>query len=194
MEPRAAGHVRRPLAHSTLPRCHPLLLLCCVSHPAQLFHHPLTPRSLAVTLYFVIPRAPSFQFYTDQPFVVNNSTISFSRTPTNFSYTGELQLLADASNSYVPVHFSNIQATVYDLDTDKTIATGSYRNHVMSRKANQPVSLPIEFSYSALNASDTTCASHLTAYLLRPDVSRARYVQRLRAYLDRDSQTRWVLC
>ena len=48
---------------------------------------------LAVTLFFLIPRAPSFSFYEPKPFVVDNSTIAFSRTPTNFSFTGDLNLL-----------------------------------------------------------------------------------------------------
>jgi hypothetical protein len=50
-------------------------------------------RRLAIVLYFLIPRAPSFTFYTAQPFVVDNTTIAFSRTPTNFSFVGNLNLL-----------------------------------------------------------------------------------------------------
>lgn len=52
----------------------------------------LTTLSLGVTLYFVIPRAPNFEFYDEQPFTVDNNTISFSRTPTNFSFSGNLNL------------------------------------------------------------------------------------------------------
>lgn len=58
----------------------------------------LTIPSLAVTLYFVIPRAPSFEFYHDQPFTVNNGTISFNRTPTNFSFSGNLNLWGTLSS------------------------------------------------------------------------------------------------
>jgi len=112
--------------------------------------------ALAVTLFFTIPRAPSFAFYANEPFTVNNSTVEFSRTPTNFSFSGNLNLLADASNSYLPVHFSNIQVTLFDLDNDKAIATGAYGNHIIAKKANQAVVLPVQFSYSALNASDPT--------------------------------------
>jgi hypothetical protein len=55
------------------------------------FGAALTDR-LGVLLYFVIPRNPSFQFYPERPFDVDNSTISFSRTPTDFSFTGNLNL------------------------------------------------------------------------------------------------------
>lgn len=58
----------------------------------------LTIPSLAVTLYFVIPRAPSFEFYHDQPFTVNNDTISFNRMPTNFSFSGNLNLWGTLSS------------------------------------------------------------------------------------------------
>jgi nitroimidazol reductase NimA-like FMN-containing flavoprotein (pyridoxamine 5'-phosphate oxidase superfamily) len=63
------------------------------------------------------------------------------------------------TKSYLPVHFSNFEATLYDLDTDKAIATGNYGNLVVARKQNVPVVVPIEFSYSAVNATDTTCQS-----------------------------------
>jgi hypothetical protein len=55
-------------------------------------HRTLLIDRLGVLLYFVIPRNPSFQFYPERPFDVDNSTISFSRTPTNFSFTGNLNL------------------------------------------------------------------------------------------------------
>jgi hypothetical protein len=51
---------------------------------------------LGITLYFVIPRAPAFTFYISEPFTVDNTTVSFSRTPTNFSFTGNLNLLGES--------------------------------------------------------------------------------------------------
>lgn len=48
-------------------------------------------------LFFLIPRAPSFSFYQPSPFNVDNSTIAFSRTPTNFSFTGNLNLLGQST-------------------------------------------------------------------------------------------------
>ncbi|EIW67321.1 hypothetical protein TREMEDRAFT_33878 [Tremella mesenterica DSM 1558] len=131
---------------------------------------------LAVTLFFVLPRAPSFTFYAPSPFTVDNSTIAFSRTPTNFSFAGNLNLFADGTNSYVPVHLSNLEATLYDLTTDKQIATGSLHGHVVHHKADQPVVLPVEFNYSALNTSDTTwndlydACGHLWPGTTRPDL------------------------
>ncbi|OXC69131.1 hypothetical protein AYX13_02421 [Cryptococcus neoformans] len=112
--------------------------------------------ALGVTLYFVIPRAPNFEFYDEQPFTVDNNTISFSRTPTNFSFSGNLNLWADASSSYVPVHFTHLEASLYDEATNKKIATGDWGNHVMQHKAEQAVILPVTFAYSAINTSDTT--------------------------------------
>lgn len=53
----------------------------------------LTIVSTALILYFTIPRPPSFSFYEPQPFTVDNSTVLFSRVPTNFSFTGNLNLL-----------------------------------------------------------------------------------------------------
>ncbi|ORX38555.1 hypothetical protein BD324DRAFT_578158 [Kockovaella imperatae] len=112
--------------------------------------------ALAIILFITIPRAPSFTFYVTEPFTVNNGTIAFSRTPTNFSFAGNLNLFADSTPSYLPVHFSNIEATLYDLSTSEVIATGNYGNHVIPRQQNAPVVLPVEFSYSALNSSDPT--------------------------------------
>lgn len=69
----------------------------------------LTIPSLAVTLYFVIPRAPNFEFYHDQPFTVNNDTISFNRTPTNFSFSGNLNLWgALSSDMDLPFNLTSI--------------------------------------------------------------------------------------
>ncbi|KAK8854871.1 hypothetical protein IAR55_003610 [Kwoniella newhampshirensis] len=132
--------------------------------------------ALGVTLYFVIPRVPNFSFYEDQPFSVDNTTIAFSRSPTNFSFSGNLNLYADASSSYLPVHFTSLQAELYDLTTDKLIATGDNGNHRIARKAQQPVLLPVTFSYSATNTSDTTwndiydACGHLWTGTARPDL------------------------
>lgn len=50
--------------------------------------------SLAVCLYFVIPREVTFKFYEPQPFMAENSTIYFSRqNPTNFTFEANLQLM-----------------------------------------------------------------------------------------------------
>ncbi|WVQ74862.1 hypothetical protein IAR50_004469 [Cryptococcus sp. DSM 104548] len=111
--------------------------------------------ALGVTLYVLIPRAPTFKFY-EVPLSVKNETVNFNRSPTNFSFSGNLNLWGDASSSYLPVHFTHLEATVYDHVTNKKIATGDWGNNVMAHKEQQPVLLPVDFSYSAVNTSDTT--------------------------------------
>ncbi|GFZ49453.1 hypothetical protein JCM24511_07573 [Saitozyma sp. JCM 24511] len=139
--------------------------------------------ALAVTLYFTIPRPAAFSFYEPAPFTVDNSTIAFSRSPTNFSFSGNLQLLADTSSAYLPTHFTNIQATVYDLNTNKQVATGNYGNHVVPKGQNEPVTLPVTFSYTALNTSDTTwndyydACGHIWTGTVRPDLKLRLVVQ-----------------
>jgi hypothetical protein len=133
--------------------------------------------SLGITLYFVIPRAPTFNFPTNDIFSVDNSTIHFSRTPTNFTFQASFNMLgtrhpqeslipvltlpidttADAGSSYLPVHITSLYTTVYDLNTNKVVGTGELTNYILPHKSNQPVTLPVTFAYSAVNASDTTC-------------------------------------
>ena len=128
---------------------------------------------LGVVLFFVIPRNPSFSFYEVTPFGVGNSTVSFSRIPTNFTFTGELNLYgqlchpqdggmtsshpADTSASYIPIQFSSLHATLYDLNTNEAIGTGDWGSHSLSHGSMVPLVIPLTFSYTALNASDTTC-------------------------------------
>lgn len=133
--------------------------------------------SLAVTLYFVIPRAVTFEFYKDRPIEVNdNSTIVFNRTPTNFSFDADLLLMADASNSYIPVQFKDIQATVFDLATTKIIGVGHLYNYKVPHKRDIPVRMPLKFSYSAINDTDTTwndmykACGHKWNGVVRPDL------------------------
>lgn len=110
---------------------------------------------LVVTLYFTIPRAVVFQFYDDQPFV-NTTTPYFARTPANFTFDADLQLMCDSTASYLPVHFSDAKATVIDQDTGNVIAHGSLGNYKMKKGKNIPVRFPVTFSYAAVNASDQT--------------------------------------
>lgn len=49
--------------------------------------------STGLILFFTIPRPPAYAFYVQQPFTVNNSTVSFARTPANFTFTGNLNVL-----------------------------------------------------------------------------------------------------
>ncbi|WWC90773.1 uncharacterized protein L201_005710 [Kwoniella dendrophila CBS 6074] len=132
--------------------------------------------ALGVTLYFVIPRVPNFEFYAESPFTVDNSTINFNRVPTNFSFTGNLNLYGDGSGSYLPIHFTSLKATLYDETTNKAIATGDWGNHKLDHKNQQPVVLPVNFAYSAVNTSDTTwnnmynACGHKWTGTVRPDL------------------------
>lgn len=170
----------------------------------------------------MIPRAPSFTFYETAPFTVDNSTVSFSRSPTNFSFAGNLNLYgelmnwaqnalcrgsslfwrvhevqraarshtADSSSNYLPVNFKHLQATLYDLDTLKTIATGDWGSHKLPKGDQEPIILPVEFSYSALNQSDSTCALNPQAsWCIRADCREPR-VRCLWAYMARHGPAR----
>jgi hypothetical protein len=137
---------------------------------------------LGVTLYFVIPRAPNFSFPSDTVFLADESTVGFSRTPANFSFTGDIRMIgeycfyatqnpffrwlssplhcfypADASNSWLPVHFNHLEITVLDMNTNKKIGTGDWKDKTIGRKGLHYLSLPVDFSYSAVNATDSTC-------------------------------------
>ena len=102
--------------------------------------HRLISRSMAISIYSV-----SLLFSESR-----RKSLRHFRTAADHQ-------LATATSSYLPVHFTDLQAILYDLETNKVVATGNYRNHVVSRKENVPVVVPVEFSYSALNASDSTC-------------------------------------
>lgn len=65
--------------------------------------------------------------------------------------------LADTSSSYLPVHFTNIEASLLDSTTSKIIARGNYGNHKVEKSKTAPVIFPVIFSYSALNTSDSSC-------------------------------------
>ncbi|KAI9637345.1 uncharacterized protein MKK02DRAFT_23934 [Dioszegia hungarica] len=110
----------------------------------------------ALVLFFTIPRPPSYSFYVSQPFTVNNSTVQFARTPANFSFTGNLNILADTTSSYLPLQYSDISVQLYHLTTNKQIATGNYGKNKVKKGNQEPVSIPVQFSYSAPNATDTT--------------------------------------
>lgn len=111
--------------------------------------------ALIVTLVFTIPRPVKFEFYQPEPLSIKNDTIVFSRTPANFSFDAELQLMADASSSFVPVQIQ-ADATVLDLRTSKVIARGSLARRTLKHEANLPIRFPVTFEYAAVNTSDPT--------------------------------------
>lgn len=116
---------------------------------------PLTT-SLIVVLFFTIPRAAVWSWYQPDPVMVYNDTAVITRIPANFSFGADLHLLVDATSSWLPVRFSNVQATVYDVQSNKIIAQGNKKSFTVQNKKDQPVVFPIQFSYVAFNTSDTT--------------------------------------
>lgn len=111
--------------------------------------------ALIVTLFFVIPRAVVFQFYEDQPFV-NTTAPYFARTPANFTFDADLQLMADNTASYLPIQFSDATAKIIDLDTGVVIANGNLGKYKLKKGRNIPVRFPVTFSYAAINGTDQT--------------------------------------
>lgn len=142
-----------------------LCLLHCVGPRTSCGHdcRSLSYCRLGITLIFVIPRVPDFQFNADDPLTNSTSAYNktvptyFNRAPTNFSFPGAAQLQLDTGSSYLPVHIHNLQADVYDLQTDRHIGTGSLASLTLPAKKFTPLSLPLNFSYVAINTSDQTC-------------------------------------
>jgi hypothetical protein len=52
-----------------------------------------TTFSLCIVLFLTIPRAPNFKFPSADIIGVDNSTVSFSRSPTNFSFAGSVNMI-----------------------------------------------------------------------------------------------------
>ncbi|KAL1413307.1 hypothetical protein Q8F55_001063 [Vanrija albida] len=115
--------------------------------------------ALIVVLFFTIPRAAVWQWYDADPVLVYNETAVLTRVPANFSFDADLHLLVDASTSWLPVRFSNVQATVYDVQSQKIIAQGNKKSFTVQNKKDQPVVFPIHFQYIGINTSDTTWAA-----------------------------------
>jgi hypothetical protein len=181
MEGIHAGSARlvwRPVAHQEGVDFYFLRIRHCVSH--HLMHRVgmliEATFSLCIVLFLTIPRAPNFKFPSADIIGVDNSTVSFSRSPTNFSFAGSVNMIgtfatgyfvipgvnpsalpADSTSSYLPVYFTNLDITVKDLTTNKEIATGNWRNQKLKRGDAEFVSLPVQFSYTGVNTSDTTC-------------------------------------
>ncbi|CED85518.1 hypothetical protein [Phaffia rhodozyma] len=114
---------------------------------------------LGITLYFLIPRLPSYAFTVTQPFTMpsdaTNDSIEFSTLPANFSMPLSVQLQADTAGTYLPVHVTSLQATVYDVSTDKKVGKGSWKD-TFPAKTLKTFEMPLEISYQAVNSTETT--------------------------------------
>jgi hypothetical protein len=107
---------------------------------------------------------PSYEFDSTQPIQAvpgstnTSDTILFSRIPANFTFPALVSLQADTSSTFIPVHLTELYAKVYDLDTNKMVANGSWTG-TLKAKTQTPIKIPVTFAYAAINASDTTCES-----------------------------------
>ncbi|KIK69936.1 hypothetical protein GYMLUDRAFT_34340 [Collybiopsis luxurians FD-317 M1] len=124
-----------------------LFLLCCC---------------IGIILAFTIPRVPAFGFSTSTPLA--NATgewkdaipTIFSRSPTNFSFPGFADLQVNTENNFLPLKFNHLRATIYDLDTGVQVGSGDLGSRTFPAKSLTSFQLPLNFTYSAVNDSDTT--------------------------------------
>ncbi|KAJ3556762.1 hypothetical protein NM688_g1846 [Phlebia brevispora] len=118
--------------------------------------------ALGLTLVFVVPRVPGFQFNQDTPLtnasVAFNKTVptEFSRAPANFSFPASADLQVDTGSNFLPLVFSWLHATVYDLSTNREVGTGVLGHMTFPAKQQTQLYLPLNFSYVATNDSDQT--------------------------------------
>ena len=139
----------------------------CVAYASVSFFYdkPLLTSnpSVGITIAFVLPRVPGFQFNADNPLIPASSDYNktvptyFNRAPTNFSFPGAAQLQLDTGSNYIPINMHDIQADVYDLDTNMHIGTGHIDSLALPAKRFTQLELPLNFSYSVSNTSDKTC-------------------------------------
>ncbi|KAL0569678.1 hypothetical protein V5O48_012291 [Marasmius crinis-equi] len=117
--------------------------------------------AIGITLAFVIPRVPKFQFNSDTPLA--NATgdwadavqLTFNRAPANFSFPAFADLQVDTTDSYVPIKFHPLSAEIYDQDTNRQVAKGDLSITLPAKKFNN-ILLPLNFSYVASNDTDQT--------------------------------------
>lgn len=118
---------------------------------------------IALILGFTIPRVPSFTLITANPLVNATGPFAtavptiFSRSPTNFSFPAFASLRFDTTNSFLPVQFTHISASVFDLDTNKQVGTGSTARSSLPAQSFPAILLPLNFTYFTSNTSDQTC-------------------------------------
>ncbi|KAJ3732366.1 hypothetical protein DFJ43DRAFT_1132008 [Lentinula guzmanii] len=124
-----------------------LFILCCC---------------IGIILAFTIPRVPAFAFNTSTPLA--NATgdwkdaipTVFSRSPTNFSFAGFADLQVNTDSNFLPLTFNHLRATIYDLDTGVQVGSGDLGHRTFPAKTLSSFQLPLNFTYSAVNTSDTT--------------------------------------
>ena len=76
---------------------------------------------LGVTLYLVIPRWPSFEFDTETPIQATGNDAVFKAGI--FSFSASLATSISTKDTFLPLAFSTLRATVNDVETGKIVAT-----------------------------------------------------------------------
>jgi hypothetical protein len=121
-----------------------------------------------VTLAFTLPRVPGFALNVDTPLM--NATGAFAaavptlfvRAPAaNFSFPALADVQVDTGASFLPLRMRELEATVTDSQTGLRVATGNISSVLVPPKALFNLQIPLNFSYTAINASDQTCARPL---------------------------------
>lgn len=124
------------------------------------------PFRVGIIIAFTIPRVPSFSFSNDTPLANATGTwkdaipSEFSRSPANFSFPAFAALQVNTGSNYLPIKFKHLRAKVYDLTTDNLIGSGDY-TATMPAKSLTNILLPLNFTYVAINDTDTTCRSRV---------------------------------
>ncbi|KAJ7062303.1 hypothetical protein C8F01DRAFT_127767 [Mycena amicta] len=117
---------------------------------------------IAILVGVCLPRVPSFALSNNLPLAnatgafASDVTTLFSRAPANFSFPAFANMQVDTTSNYLPVRFQHLRAKVYDLDSGFLIGTGDYGHRTLAAKSLVDIQLPLNFSYVATNASDTT--------------------------------------
>ncbi|TIB80064.1 hypothetical protein E3Q22_02132 [Wallemia mellicola] len=114
--------------------------------------------ALILLLYFLIPRAPTFTFRSTPLLTDDPDSASFLTYPTtNFSYDGSVAISLDTTTSWIPIKIKNIDATVYDGETNNEVGTGGFKStQSYSKSDNIHVNMPIHFAYQASDQNDQT--------------------------------------
>ncbi|KIY62176.1 hypothetical protein CYLTODRAFT_361871 [Cylindrobasidium torrendii FP15055 ss-10] len=118
--------------------------------------------AVGIILAFTIPRVPAWNINDNTPLA--NATgdwkdaipAQFSRAPANFSFPAFANLQVYTGGNFLPLKFSHVYATVYDLNTDRQVGDGDLGSYTVPAKEYTQIQLPLNFSYVATNDSDTT--------------------------------------
>lgn len=125
-----------------------------------------TLAGLAVLLYFVIPRVPTFAILAAAPVtaVPNGASMEVHRSPTNFSMDMDFNLRADNKASWIRTSLTALQLEVTDITTSKLVGRGVLPSLHLPGRTQTSFKFPVHYSYVSLNTSgDPTWQDFYTA-------------------------------